>query len=82
MFGVLVCEEAIMDAVNFVCAGLLGAAPAMPLLTNPALSTVLVQLLLQNQVQQVLSHVGPVCPFWFDFLFYLFTSMLLFCLVS
>ncbi|XP_060799157.1 ribonucleoprotein PTB-binding 1 isoform X2 [Neoarius graeffei] len=32
--------------------GLLGAAPAMPLLTNPALSTALLQLLLQNQVQQ------------------------------
>ncbi|KAI4884258.1 hypothetical protein NFI96_014347, partial [Prochilodus magdalenae] len=32
--------------------GLLGAAPAMPLLANPALSAALVQLLLQNQVQQ------------------------------
>ncbi|KAL7830736.1 hypothetical protein SRHO_G00318630 [Serrasalmus rhombeus] len=32
--------------------GLLGAAPPMPLLANPALSAALVQLLLQNQVQQ------------------------------
>ncbi|KAF7691012.1 ribonucleoprotein PTB-binding 1 isoform X3 [Silurus meridionalis] len=32
--------------------GLLGAAPAMSLLANPALSAALVQLLLQNQVQQ------------------------------
>ncbi|KAG7316880.1 hypothetical protein KOW79_019178 [Hemibagrus wyckioides] len=32
--------------------GLLGAAPVMPLLANPALSAALVQLLLQNQVQQ------------------------------
>ncbi|XP_030646558.1 ribonucleoprotein PTB-binding 1 isoform X2 [Chanos chanos] len=31
--------------------GLLGAAPALPLLTNPALSAALVQLLLQNQAQ-------------------------------
>ncbi|XP_051569566.1 ribonucleoprotein PTB-binding 1-like isoform X2 [Myxocyprinus asiaticus] len=32
--------------------GLLGAAPAAPLLANPALSAALMQLLLQNQVQQ------------------------------
>ncbi|XP_016143126.1 ribonucleoprotein PTB-binding 1-like isoform X1 [Sinocyclocheilus grahami] len=32
--------------------GLLGAAPAIPLLANPALSAALMQLLLQNQVQQ------------------------------
>ncbi|XP_051573253.1 ribonucleoprotein PTB-binding 1-like isoform X2 [Myxocyprinus asiaticus] len=32
--------------------GLLGAAPAVPLLANPALSAALMQLLLQNQVQQ------------------------------
>ncbi|XP_031431454.1 ribonucleoprotein PTB-binding 1 isoform X2 [Clupea harengus] len=31
--------------------GLLGAAPTMPLLTNPALSAALLQLLLQNQAQ-------------------------------
>ncbi|KAF7225613.1 ribonucleoprotein PTB-binding 1 isoform X1 [Nothobranchius furzeri] len=31
--------------------GLLGAAPAMPLLTNPALSAALLQLLLQNQAK-------------------------------
>ncbi|XP_034045558.1 ribonucleoprotein PTB-binding 1 isoform X2 [Thalassophryne amazonica] len=31
--------------------GLLGAAPTMPLLTNPALSATLLQLLLQNQQQ-------------------------------
>ena len=38
------------------CAGLLGAAPTMPLLANPALSAALLQLLLQNQAkaQQVL----------------------------
>lgn len=36
--------------------GLLGAAPAIPLLANPALSAALLQILLQNQakVQQVL----------------------------
>lgn len=41
----------------YVCVflGLLGAAPAMPLLGNPALSAALLQLLLQNQVQQVRS---------------------------
>ncbi|XP_051988563.1 ribonucleoprotein PTB-binding 1-like isoform X2 [Xyrauchen texanus] len=33
-------------------AGLLGAAPAVPLLANPALSAALMQMLLQNQVQQ------------------------------
>ncbi|ROL49501.1 Ribonucleoprotein PTB-binding 1 [Anabarilius grahami] len=32
--------------------GLLGAAPAVPLLANPALSAALMQLMLQNQVQQ------------------------------
>uniref|UniRef100_A0AAY4BFL9 Ribonucleoprotein PTB-binding 1 n=1 Tax=Denticeps clupeoides TaxID=299321 RepID=A0AAY4BFL9_9TELE len=32
--------------------GLLGAAPAVPLLANPALSAALLQLLLQNQAQQ------------------------------
>ncbi|XP_067276817.1 ribonucleoprotein PTB-binding 1 [Pseudorasbora parva] len=32
--------------------GLLGAAPSVPLLGNPALSAALMQLLLQNQVQQ------------------------------
>ncbi|XP_072531113.1 ribonucleoprotein PTB-binding 1 [Salminus brasiliensis] len=32
--------------------GLLGVAPTMPLLANPALSAALVQMLLQNQVQQ------------------------------
>ncbi|KAK7168140.1 hypothetical protein R3I94_002252 [Phoxinus phoxinus] len=32
--------------------GLLGAAPAVPLLANPALSAALMQMLLQNQVQQ------------------------------
>uniref|UniRef100_A0A8C1B3D7 Ribonucleoprotein PTB-binding 1 n=1 Tax=Cyprinus carpio carpio TaxID=630221 RepID=A0A8C1B3D7_CYPCA len=32
--------------------GLLGAAPTVPLLANPALSAALMQLLLQNQVQQ------------------------------
>uniref|UniRef100_A0A9J7ZYX4 Ribonucleoprotein PTB-binding 1 n=1 Tax=Cyprinus carpio carpio TaxID=630221 RepID=A0A9J7ZYX4_CYPCA len=32
--------------------GLLGAAPAVPLMANPALSAALMQLLLQNQVQQ------------------------------
>lgn len=38
------------------CPGLLGAAPAIPLLANPALSAALLQILLQNQakVQQVL----------------------------
>lgn len=58
----LTCEERSTDAVNwcvYVRAGLLGAAPAMPLLTNPALSTALLQLLLQNQVQQVLNKNGP-----------------------
>lgn len=41
-----------------LCAGLLGAAPTMPLLANPALSAALLQLLLQNQAkaQQVLLH--------------------------
>lgn len=40
--------------------GLLGAAPAIPLLANPALSAALLQILLQNQakVQQVLR------PYW------------------
>ncbi|XP_026181835.1 ribonucleoprotein PTB-binding 1 isoform X1 [Mastacembelus armatus] len=40
--------------------GLLGAAPAMPLLANPALSTALLQLLLQNQakVQQQSGLIG------------------------
>ncbi|XP_061605741.1 LOW QUALITY PROTEIN: ribonucleoprotein PTB-binding 1 [Phyllopteryx taeniolatus] len=57
--------------------GLLGAAPAMPLLANPALPAVLLQLLLQNQAKaqqqaflgspllwaQVLhSHEGPLVP--------------------
>ncbi|XP_022522901.2 ribonucleoprotein PTB-binding 1 isoform X1 [Astyanax mexicanus] len=32
--------------------GLLGVAPTMPLLANPALSAALVQMLVQNQVQQ------------------------------
>ncbi|XP_077069576.1 ribonucleoprotein PTB-binding 1 isoform X1 [Siphateles boraxobius] len=32
--------------------GLLGAAPTVPLLANPALSAALMQMLLQNQVQQ------------------------------
>lgn len=43
-------------------AGLLGAAPTMPLLANPALSAALLQLLLQNQAkaQQVLL---PFCRF-------------------
>ena len=45
-----------------LCAGLLGAAPTMPLLANPALSAALLQLLLQNQAkaQQVLL---PFCLF-------------------
>ncbi|XP_066531671.1 ribonucleoprotein PTB-binding 1 isoform X2 [Hoplias malabaricus] len=38
--------------------GLLGAAPTMPLLANPALSAALVQLLLQNQVQQQAGLLG------------------------
>lgn len=40
----------------YLCPGLLGAAPAIPLLANPALSAALLQILLQNQakVQQVL----------------------------
>ncbi|XP_060713375.1 ribonucleoprotein PTB-binding 1 isoform X3 [Tachysurus vachellii] len=38
--------------------GLLGAAPVMPLLANPALSAALVQLLLQNQVQQQTGLLG------------------------
>lgn len=39
----------------YSCPGLLGAAPAIPLLANPALSAALLQILLQNQakVQQV-----------------------------
>lgn len=42
--------------MSSLCAGLLGAAPTMPLLANPALSAALLQLLLQNQAkaQQVL----------------------------
>ncbi|XP_036421584.1 ribonucleoprotein PTB-binding 1 isoform X2 [Colossoma macropomum] len=43
--------------------GLLGAAPAMPFLANPALSAALVQLLLQNQVQQAgLLGENPLAP--------------------
>ncbi|KAK3511754.1 hypothetical protein QTP70_020757 [Hemibagrus guttatus] len=38
--------------------GLLGAAPVMPLLANPALSAALMQLLLQNQVQQQAGLLG------------------------
>lgn len=40
--------------------GILGAAPALPLLANPSLSAALLQVLLQNQAkaQQVLT------PFW------------------
>ncbi|XP_027022374.2 ribonucleoprotein PTB-binding 1 isoform X2 [Tachysurus fulvidraco] len=38
--------------------GLLGAAPVLPLLANPALSAALVQLLLQNQVQQQTGLLG------------------------
>uniref|UniRef100_A0A8B9H5S7 Ribonucleoprotein PTB-binding 1 n=1 Tax=Astyanax mexicanus TaxID=7994 RepID=A0A8B9H5S7_ASTMX len=37
--------------------GLLGVAPTMPLLANPALSAALVQMLVQNQVQQVRTGV-------------------------
>lgn len=39
-----------------LCVGLLGAAPTMPLLANPAVSAALLQILLQNQAkaQQVL----------------------------
>ena len=60
-----------MDNLTFVvvlrvlmfslCAGLLGAAPTMPLLANPALSAALLQMLLQNQAkaQQVL--LPPLC---------------------
>ncbi len=46
-------------------AGLLGVAPAVPLLANPALSAALMQLLLQNQVQQVQSippFLNPSSP--------------------
>lgn len=47
-----------------VCvSGLLGAAPTLPLLANPALSAALLQMLLQNQAkaQQVtLSHQAAV----------------------
>lgn len=47
-------------------AGLLGAAPTLPLLANPALSAALLQMLLQNQAkaQQV---TLPICSllFWF-----------------
>ncbi|XP_076000412.1 ribonucleoprotein PTB-binding 1 [Genypterus blacodes] len=45
--------------------GLLGAAPAMPLLANPALSAALLQLLLQNQAQaQQAGLIGenPLAP--------------------
>lgn len=58
-----------------VCVGLLGAAPVMPLLANPALSAALVQLLLQNQVQQVLDP-EPLC-LCFLFIEYLFVCGLL-----
>lgn len=46
----------------YLCAGLLGAAPAMPLLTNPALSAALLQVLLQNQAkaQQVPTPFRPL----------------------
>lgn len=45
-----------------LCAGLLGAAPTVPLLANPALSAALLQMLLQNQAkaQQVQT---PFLPF-------------------
>lgn len=51
----------------FLFAGLLGAAPTMPLLANPALSAALLQLLIQNQAkaQQVLL---PLCLFSHMFL--------------
>ena len=46
-----------------LCAGLLGAAPTVPLLANPALSAALLQMLLQNQAkaQQV---PPPFLPFF------------------
>lgn len=37
--------------MTLLSAGLLGAAPALPLLANPALSAAFLQLLLQNQAQ-------------------------------
>ena len=40
--------------------GLLGAAPTMPLLANPALSAALLQLLLQNQAQVQQVTVTPI----------------------
>lgn len=59
-----ICFSHELWAVYFICccAGLLGAAPAMPLLANPALSAALLQLLLQNQAkaQQVLLHSSPL----------------------
>lgn len=50
-----------------VCPGLLGAAPTIPLLANPALSAALFQMLLQNQAkaQQVPLPFHPFtekCP--------------------
>lgn len=62
-----------------VCAGLLGAAPAMPLLTNPALSAALLQLLLQNQVQQVLNNAEYFCPFFLSLFIYLNLLPLVIC---
>ncbi|KAA0705416.1 Ribonucleoprotein PTB-binding 1 [Triplophysa tibetana] len=40
--------------------GLLGAAPSVPLLGNPALSAALMQILLQNQVQQQVLLGNPL----------------------
>lgn len=42
--------------------GILGAAPSLPLVTSPALSTALLQLALQNQTQaqQVLGNPLPL----------------------
>ncbi|NXW66191.1 RAVR1 protein, partial [Eurystomus gularis] len=40
--------------------GLLGAAPSMPLVTSPALSTALLQLALQNQTQQKPGILGDL----------------------
>ncbi|MBN3277061.1 RAVR1 protein, partial [Polyodon spathula] len=42
--------------------GILGAAPTVPFLGNPALSGALLQLLLQNQLQQVLFTAGLSLP--------------------
>lgn len=65
-----------------VCAGLLGAAPVMPLLTNPALSAALVQLLLQNQVQQVANHVRTSVHSYLFIYLLLYWLVLLRCVTS